>query len=147
MISTENKRIRAFIDTNVIIDALTERDYSYLASRQVWRYVLKGDVQGYICSKQITDIYYIFKKYYKSEEEIRSNIINIVESFEMLPLLPGDIQACLKTKMQDLEDAVIYKIAKTNMIPCIITNNVKHFKECDCLILTPQQFLDLYSLQ
>lgn len=147
MISTENKRIKAFIDTNVIIDALTERDYSYLASRQVWRCVLNGTVKGYICSKQITDIYYIFRKYYKSEEEIRSNISNIVESFEMLPLLSGDVLACLKTKMPDFEDALIYEIAKVNMIPYIITNNVKHFKECDCLVLTPQQFLDLYSLQ
>ena len=56
MTSIENKPFRIFIDTNVIIDALTERDYNYLPSRQIWRNILYGNLKGYICSKQIKDI-------------------------------------------------------------------------------------------
>ena len=146
MTSIENKPFRIFIDTNVIIDALTERDYNYLPSRQIWRNILYGNLKGYICSKQITDLYYIFKKYFKSEDEIRSNITNIVESFEILPLLQGDILACLKTKTPDFEDAVLCEVAKVNMIRIIVTNNPQHFEGWPLTILTPKQTLDLFSL-
>ena len=145
--SIENNPVKVFLDTNVVIDAITLRDYNYLPSRQVWRHVLYGNLKGYICSKQVTDIYYIFKKYYKNEAEIRRNLSNIIESFEILPLLRGDILACLKTEMPDYEDAVINEVAKVNMIPYIITNNIQHFKKSDVTALTPQQFLDLYSLK
>jgi len=147
MTSIENKQIRVFLDTNVIIDALTMRDNNYQPSRQIWRHILYGDIKGYMCSKQITDIYYIFKKYYKNEIEIRQNINNIVESFEILPLLRGDILACLKTDLPDFEDAVIYEVAKVNMIPFLVTNNIQHFKNCEGFVVTPQQFLDLVNLK
>ena len=62
MTSIESNRPRVFLDTNVIIDALALRDYDYLPSRQIWRHVLYKEIDGFICSKQITDLYYIFKK-------------------------------------------------------------------------------------
>lgn len=145
--SIENRVVKAFIDTNVVIDALTMRDTDYLPSRQIWRHIIEGNIKGYICAKQITDIYYIFRKYYQDKETIRQNIINIVDSFEALPLLKGDVLACLNTKMSDFEDAILYEVAKVNMIPIIVTNNINHFKGCQTMVLTPQQFLDLYSLK
>ena len=144
--STENNNIKIFLDTNVIIDALTLRDYDYGPSKAVLYNVVKGKVTGYICSKQITDIYYIFRKYYKKESEIMTSIKKIVSFFEILPLFKGDILACLNTKMSDFEDAILHEVAKVNMIPIIVTNNINHFKECQTMVLTPQQFLDLFQL-
>ena len=145
--STENNNIKIFLDTNVVIDALTLRDYDYGPSKAVLYNVVKGKMTGYICSKQITDIYYIFRKYYKNESEIMTGIKKIASFFEILPLFKGDILACLNTKMPDFEDAILHEVAKVNMIPIIVTNNINHFKECQMMVLTPQQFLDLYSLK
>ena len=147
MTSTENNNIKVFLDTNVVIDALTLRDYDYGPSKAVLYNVVKGIVTGYICSKQITDIYYIFRKYFKNRNEIMAGIKKIASFFEILPLLKGDILACLNTKMPDFEDAILHEVAKVNMIPIIVTNNVNHFKGCQTMVLTPQQFLDLYSLK
>ena len=145
--SIENKNIKVFIDTNVIIDALTERDNTYQSSRQIWRHILHGNIKGYLSSKQITDIYYIFKKYYKDETMIRDYIRNIVDSFEILPFFKGDILACLKTEMDDFEDAIICEVAKVNMINIIVTNNIKHFANSKMMVLSPQQLLKMYSLE
>ena len=147
MTSTENNRLRILIDTNVVIDALTLRDYDYGPSKAVLYNIVNGNVAGYICSKQITDIYYIFRKYFKNEKEIRDSVKKIVSFFEILPLLKGDILACLNTDMPDFEDAILCEVAKVNMIPIIVTNNVHHFKDCHSMVLTPQQFLELYSLE
>lgn len=146
MTLAENNPIKVFLDTNVIIDALTLRDNDYQPSREIWRHILCGDIKGYISTKQITDIYYIFKKYYRTEQEIRTNLGAIVNSFEILPFLKGDVFACLKTEMDDFEDAVICEIAKTNMIAIVVTNNIKHFKHSDVMALSPQQLLDMFSL-
>lgn len=144
--SVENKLIKVFIDTDVIIDALTLRDNNYQPSRQLWRHVIYGNIKGYISSKQITDIYYIFKKYYRTEQEIRANLSAIVDSFEILPFLKGDVLACLKTEMNDFEDAIICEIAKTNMIPIVVTNNLKHFTNAGLMVLDPEQTLNMFSL-
>ena len=147
MTSQENKAYKAFLDTNVIIDALTMRDYDYLPSRQIWRHILVGNIKGYICSKQITDIYYIFRKYFNSEPLIRQNIKNIIDSFEVLPFTKGDAIACLKSEMKDFEDAILCEVAKVNMIPVLVTNNITHFANAKIMALTPKQFLDMYSLK
>lgn len=147
MTSTENKQIKVFLDTNVIVDALTLRDHDYRPSQKIIRHIVAKNIRGYICSKQITDIYYVFRKYFKNEDEIRDAVNTIVEFSEVLPFFKGDILACLKTEMPDFEDAILYEVAKVNMIPIIITNNINHFKECQTMVLTPQQFLDMFSLE
>ena len=147
MTSTENKQIKIFLDTNVIVDALTLRDYDYRPSQKIIRHIVAKNISGYICSKQITDIYYIFRKYFKNERDIRDAVNTIVEFSEVLPFLKGDILACLKTEMPDFEDAILYEVAKVNTIPIIITNNINHFRGCQTMVLTPQQFLDMFSLE
>ena len=147
MTSTENKQIKIFLDTNVIVDALTLRDYDYRPSQKIIRHIVAKNISGYICSKQITDIYYIFRKYFKNERDIRDAVNTIVEFSEVLPFLKGDILACLKTEMSDFEDAILYEVAKVNMIPIIITNNINRFRGCQTMVLTPQQFLDMFSLE
>lgn len=145
--SIENKPLKVFVDTNVIIDAITLRDYDYQPSKALLYCITEGKVKGYICSKQITDIYYIFRKYLQNENDIRESIRKIASFFEMLPLLKGDVLACLKTEMTDFEDAILCEVAKVNMIPMIVTNNINHFKNCKMIAVTPQQFLDMFSLK
>ena len=147
MTSIENNNIKVFVDTNVIIDALTLRDYEYKPSKALLYNITEGKVKGYICSKQITDIYYIFRKYYANKNEINDCIRKIVSFFEILPLLRGDVLACLKTEMSDFEDAILCEVAKVNMIPILITNNISHFTNCKMMALTPEQFLKMFSLE
>ena len=70
-----------------------------------------------------------------------------MRSFEVLPFLKGDALACLKTDMPDFEDAVLCEVAKVNMIPIIVTNNIEHFRDCKAMALTPKQFLGMFSLE
>lgn len=148
MTSTENKVPKVFLDTNVIIDGLTERDNAYKPSKELLRLIVAGKYKGYICSKQITDIHYIFRKYVNSKADIMRYIKNITLFFEIMPLLKGDILACLKSKAPDFEDAILCEVAKTNMIPILVTNDVKGFDGyTPLLVVTPQQFLEMFSLE
>lgn len=147
MTSIENKPIiKVFIDTNVVIDAFTQRDLNYKPSQQLLRYIAIGKIKAFICSKQITDLNYIFRKYYSTKEEIRKTLKTLSELFEMLPLLKGDILACFNTNLSDFEDAVLDEVAKVNMIPYFVTNNTDDYKDSKSMVLTPDQFLTLFQL-
>lgn len=143
--SIENSEIKVFIDTNVIVDGLILRDYDYQPSRDLIRHIIAGRFKGYICSKQITDIYYIFRKYVQSKEKSLEYIKRISHFFEILPLLKGDILACLNKNQKDFGDSILAEVAKVNMIPILITNNVKDFGEWPLLIVSPEQFLTMHQ--
>ena len=145
MTSIENDKPSIFLDTNVILDAITMRDNSYQPSKELLRYIVSGNANGYICSKQITDIHYIFRKYYTDKKLAKEKIKDIVSLFEILPLLKGDILACLNKNDVDFEDAILCEVAKVNMVHIVVTNNPKHFGEWPITILTPQQCLDLFQ--
>ena len=147
MISTENKNaIKVFVDTNVILDALTQRDNDFQGSLIFMRYIISGQLKGYLCSKQITDLYYILKKYTLNELQRKNLIKTVINTFELLPLFNGDILATINTEMKDFEDAILDEVAKVNMVPYFVTNNINDFKNSKSTVLTPEQFLTLFQL-
>ena len=58
-----------FFDSNVIIDAFSSREGSTFYSRDLLRRVASGEIKGCLCSKQITDIFYVLRKYIPSAQE------------------------------------------------------------------------------
>lgn len=139
-------KLKIFFDSNVIIDALAERDTSFKKSKDLVRYVVAKKVDGYITAKQITDIYYVIKHYFSSEEKRRYIIKTIIETFEILPTTKSDIQYCLHTKMKDLEDALIDEVCKVNCMDYLVTNNVKDFEGAKSCIATPEQLVTLLDI-
>ena len=137
---------KLLIDTNVILDALTERDYDYKPSQDIIRCIANGTVKGYITAKQITDIYYSLRKYVRTEEQRKAIIKTILETFEVLPTMKSDIVYCLNSKIMDLEDALLDEICAVNCLNYLITNNAKDFKEGKSIIMTPSEALSLLVL-
>ena len=137
--------MKVFFDTNVIIDAITSRDYDYKDSRDLVLKTVDGEIEGYISAKQLTDIYYILRKYYDSEKYKRNVINMICETFNVLPVLPSDIGASLNTEIDDFEDAVIEEIAKVNMVQYIVTHDTKHFLKSKLVICSPHDLLTLVN--
>jgi len=133
--------IKVFFDTNVIIDAFTSRDYDYRNSQRLVLKAINKEIDGYISSKQITDIYYILRKYLDDEQKKRTIIKDITESFNVLPLLPSDISLGLKSNLPDYEDAILEEAASVYSIPFIVTHNVKHFKNARAIIFAPEDLI------
>ena len=135
-----------FFDTNVIIDALANRDDNNLYARDLLRRVSVGKIKGYLCSKQICDIYYILRKYISSENERRRVIATLLNAFEILPLLKSELTYSLSLPFDDYEDAVIDEVAKINCVTAIVTSNVKDYQQSKCEVWTPKQCWDIQNL-
>lgn len=140
------KEIKYLFDTNVIIDALSRRDSTNIHSRDLLRGVASGRIKGFLCSKQITDIYYVLRKYIPSNEDRKRIISVLLQSFEILPLLKNQLTYCLNLPFEDYEDAVIYEVAKINCIDKIITSNTKDFVVGKIMTLTPDECWEFENL-
>ena len=136
--------MKYLFDTNVIIDALTSRNNISVYSQQLLKEVASNKIKAYLSCKQMTDISYILRKYY-SQDDIKEILGYLLEMFELLPILPSDIKIAQSLKISDFEDAVIYETAKTNMISCIITNNVKDFNNAKIGIMTPKELITVLN--
>ena len=135
--------MKVLFDTNIIIDAVTSRDYDYKESRDLVLKATNHEIEGYVSAKQLTDIYYIMRKYTDSESYRRYIINMICETFNIIPILPSDIGASLNAEIDDFEDAVIEETAKVNMIQYIVTHDTKHFAKSKLIICSPHDLLTL----
>lgn len=136
-----------FFDTNVILDALTQRDLNYKPSQRLVRYAASGRIKGFISAKQVTDLYYSLRKYCSSEEQRKSIIKTVIDTFEVIPTIKSDIAYCLSSKINDLEDALLDEVCKVNCIGYLVTNNVKDYKEAKSVIFSPEDLLTLIEIE
>jgi len=137
--------MKVLFDTNVIIDAIAERYSDYDYSQKLINKVVDGEIDGYICSKQITDIYYILRKYF-DEKRRRLIIKSILETFKVIPLLPSYLSYCINSKIDDYEDSIIDEVASVNMIDFILTNNINDFSNSKAVIISPKELYTLKSV-
>jgi len=129
-----------FIDTNIILDILSERHPYYDSASAL---VSKGDyrkIKIYASSVSLVTVDYIITKD-TTEKEAREILRKFRVLLEILPCTEKEIDLALNSDMKDFEDAVQYHIALENDIDCIITRNLKDFKGSKIPVMTAEQFL------
>ena len=147
MMLTENSIPKVLIDTNVIIDAISERDYDYAPSKNIIRLIVSKEIKGYIGTNQITDIYYVLKKYIPNAEARRRVIGSILNTFEVVPALPSFFKYSLnQSKLDDYVDSIVEEVASVNALSFIITNNTKDYKNSKVIAITPKDYLKLFNI-
>ena len=135
----------ALLDGNVIIDALTNRPGSVEEERQILRLVASKKVSLAICSKQITDIHYVLRKYMPEESKRRTFIGLLLRSFEILPLYVDELRAALVSESKDYEDAVLIQVCKRNGIDAIVSNDLGGFSSSGIKVLSPKEYISTLS--
>ena len=54
--------MKVLFDSNVIIDSISNRKDNE-AAKELLLMATSTEIEGYLCAKQITDIYYVLRKY------------------------------------------------------------------------------------
>lgn len=130
-----------FLDTNIIIDVLANRQpYSESATR-LFDLAEKGKINLFISALSYSNIYYIIKKNCTHKEMI--SLLKDLESLtETLDVTKKIIAKSLVSDFKDFEDAIQYNTAISNKkIAAIITRNVKDYKNIELAVLTPDEAL------
>ena len=138
--------MKVFFDSCILIDVFTNRDKSCEGSIKCFELVAKGEIKGYLSSRQLTDIYYSIRKYI-SEEEVRRQIIKtLCNVFEVVPFCKQNIINALSSRYIDMEDGTQDDVAKCYCCNYLLTNDSKGYKNSKSIICSPKEFLELYSI-
>ena len=134
--------MNVLFDSSVIIDAITERDFSNAGAKDLYLKAVKKEINGYLISKQITDMAYVLRKYVE-KEIIRSFCQFLCKAFIVLPFTKEDIEEATKLDGSDFEDDILMYVASNNNIDYITTNNIKDFLSTTANVIRPDDLLNI----
>ena len=129
------------LDANIVIDHIGRREPFYELSRRVCRLGITGEAATYISTNMATDIYYLLRKDYGSQEAQRM----IEEDLSFLALVgvdPQDVHEALALRWGDFEDCLVAQCARKIGADYIITRNTRDFTRSSIKALTPEQLFE-----
>lgn len=135
-----------FLDTNILMDILANRQPFYELSSKVYKLGLSKKVLFYTSSNTITTLHYLLKKFI-DEDKIRMALDEITEDIKIIPVDYSIIKKSLKSNHKDFEDAIqIVSAQSISSINCIITRDLKDYKYAEINVFTPDEFINKLNL-
>ena len=132
--------MRLFLDTNVMLDLLGEREPYYISAAKIATFADKRSLKIIVSALSYATISYFLTKYdglEKTKEKLRKFKV-ISEICELDELI---IEKGLNSDFSDFEDSLQYFSALRTDCDIIITRNGKDFKKSELPVMTPDEFL------
>lgn len=131
---------KVFVDTDIALDLLSQREPHYAAAARLFTLADKGKLTIYISSLSFSNLNYLLTRQYDARESRR-----ILNSFKVLvKVLPVDdkiIELALSSKFAHFEDAIQYFAAIEQGIKILLTRNTKDYSLAKIAVLTPEAYL------
>lgn len=132
-----------FVDTNIIIDVLGNRQPFNESAAKLFDLAEKGKISLMISALSYSNIYYIIKKTC-SHKQMISLLKDLEALTETLDVTKEIISKSLTSDFKDFEDSIQYNTALANKkISAIVTRNVKDYKDSKLTVLTPDEVLSV----
>ena len=129
-----------FIDTDVCLDVLTERQPFYQAAAQLFSLVDRKKIIAGVSSLSFSNIHYILRQEHSAAESRR--ILSRFKSLvEVLAVDDKIVELALQSTFKDFEDALQYFTAIEYSSGIIITRNLKDYKQAAIPVMTAESFL------
>ena len=134
------KKDKVFLDTDVILDLLTEREPHFEAAVELFLQIQDRTIQAYTSPVIIANIFYILNKHLGRQKAIQS-LIKLKSLVKVLNCGDRVIELALSSDFKDFEDSIQYYTALENNIDILITRNVKNYKTANITISTPLEYI------
>lgn len=132
--------MRAFIDTNVIVDVIAKREPFFADSQAVLALCATGDLEGIVSDLTFCNVAYVLRKALGSSQ-LRNGLRVLKNLLTVVPVGEAAITTALESETTDFEDTVQLEVARANHADIIITRNVRHFTNAPVRVCTPSEFL------
>ncbi len=129
-----------FLDTNVVIDLLGEREDFYDAIAKIVSLADKGKVKLTVSALTYSTVFYILTRF-ESKEIVKEKIRKFKIIAKTADLTDKIIDKGLASKFTDFEDALQYYCALKTGSSIIITRNEKDFKFSEIPVFNPKEYL------
>ncbi len=132
-----------FVDTNVLIDFLVDRQPFSESATYLLNQALKGKLKLYVSADSMSNIYYILKRFNTHYSTIKQ-LKEMETLIEIVDVTKRIIKLALDSEFKDFEDAIQYYCAVSNdKIDAIASRNTKDFKLSKLPVLSPSEVIRL----
>ena len=131
---------RIFIDSDVILDLLADREPFNLHAKKLFGRIDKGDVEGFTSPLIFSNLFYLLRKQ-EGSAKAKSLLKKLRILLKVLPMDDKVLDSALASSMQDFEDALQYHCAANAGVDTIITRNGRDFKGVPGSFFTPEEYL------
>jgi len=129
-----------FIETDVIVDFLTDRKPFSLESAKIFSLIDQKKIKGCVSSLSFSNLYYVLRKF-GTHKKVISSLQDLSELVEILKVDSDIVKSALTSDFKDFEDSIQYFAAQEQKkVDCIITRNIKDYKDSSLPVMTPETF-------
>lgn len=132
---------RLFLDTNVVLDLLGEREPFYNSAAKIATLADKGEIDLVVSALTYSTVYYLLSRF-ENKEQVKEKIRKFKVIAETSDLTDKIVDKGLSSKFSDFEDSLQYYCAIKMDCKLLITRNGKDFKESEIPVLTPDEYLN-----
>ena len=131
---------KVFLDTNIIIDFLGEREGFYIYSAKILTLADQKKIKVYTSPSSISNVFYVLAKYENSKTALEK-----IRKFKLLcsmSVMDDEVvEKAIHSNFKDFEDAMQYFSALASNCNIIITRNEKDFKNAMIPVMNAESYL------
>lgn len=133
-----------FLDSDIILDAMTDRKPFSSDAVEILNLCEKKKILGYTSPVILSNLYYLLRKLGMPHTQILEHFRNLLTNilFDVVTMDKKSILAAIDSSFFDFEDALQnFSVENHKEIFIIITRNTKDFKKSNLAVMTPKEFL------
>ncbi len=134
--------MKLFLDTNILIDKLSNRKPYIDDVRKLCIAKYYGDVELLVSVQSYLDAFFVLRKY-ASQDVLRQKCIDTFNFFDVVDVDKINLVYGLKSDWHEVEDFMIAKSAQDNKADYLITRDLEGFEKSEIKTLTPKDFIEL----
>lgn len=136
-----------FIDTDVIIDFLIDREPHSREAAIIFTLIEQKKLKGYVSSLTFSNLYYVLRKI-ESHNKVIAKLDSISRLLTILKVDQQIIKLAIESGFPDFEDSIQYNCALDyKKIDVLITRNIKDYKGSQIPVMTPAVYLKMVSAE
>lgn len=132
--------MRAYIDTNILVDLVLSRQEFLPDAQRVFALGYAGEAQLMVLALSFVNTVYLGKKYKYPADDVMAKLRMIADFVDVADLRGQNVIDMLDSGWKDYEDATQYRSAVEEQADCIVTRNKKDYKASTIEVLTPTEF-------
>lgn len=136
--------MRLFVDINVILDVLADREPWVEDSAAVLSLLENEDVDGLIAAHSVTTLFYLVSKHIGREKTVMV-LLDLLAHVSVTPLDQDLLFRALSLGWDDVEDAVQALSAQSGRADYLVTRNPSDFGSTVVSVVTPRQLLAIHG--
>ncbi len=132
--------MNVFLDTNVIIDFMGEREGFFDDAAAIFAMIEDRRITASASALTIVNCAYILKKSFNADLMLEK-VEALCQMLDIMPIERSHLTGAVKLRPYDYEDAVQYLSSLPNRPDVIITRDKRGFSSFGILVMTPAEFV------